>query len=168
MLADYIGNYSRYEIERKFLLKTLPISLPHQYVDIEDNYLGNSSLRLRIERSEQGEIIGRKLTKKDKASDKGPETSIITSLYLSESDLLALGELKGSTLKKRRYIYEDKLYRIVYDQFKNNLAGLILAEIEFKDHPACAAFVPPYSDWQEVTGDPNYSGGTLAFSAQAH
>ena len=165
MLAGRIGNYSRYEIEKKFLLKNLPNSLPKYYVDIEDLYLTNSSLRLRIERSSDGQIIGRKLTKKDKAPDKGLETNIITSLYLSEKDFVALGNLNGFSLKKRRYIYEDDRNRIVYDEFKDNLDGLLLAEIEFKDHESCSNYAPEYSDWENVTGNSNYSGGYLAFSA---
>jgi len=163
MLAGHLGNYSRYEIEKKYLLKKLPTSLPEYYVDINDLYLFNSSLRLRIEKSSSGEIIGRKLTKKDKAPEKGPETNIITSLYLSEDDLNALENIKGSFVSKRRYIYEDEVSRVVYDEFKDKLTGLLIAEIEFKDYELCSKYKPKYSDWEDVTGNPKYSGGNLAF-----
>ncbi len=163
MLAGYLGNFSRFEIERKFVLKELPASLPDNYVDITDKYLCNSSLRLRIETSPLGKIIGRKLTKKDKAPNKGPEISIMTSLYLSEDDLTALGAIEGSSINKRRYIYEDDECRIVYDEFINNLEGLLMAEIEFRDSESCSKFKPKDSSWKEVTGNPEYSGGNLAF-----
>lgn len=164
VLAGYLGNYSRYEIERKFLLKQLPISLPESYVDIHDLYLENSSLRLRTERSSAGEIIGRKLTKKDKSPDNGCETSIITSLYLSEGDVLALGQLKGASLNKRRFIHQCSNQRIVYDVFQGALSGLIMAEIEFQDHEALMNYELEFNEWEEVTGNPKYSGGALAFS----
>lgn len=164
MLAGYVGNYSRYEIERKFLLEKLPSILPEHYVDIHDIYLSNSSLRLRIERSPSGDVIGRKLTKKDRAPKKGKETNIITSLYLTESDLTSLGELSGASLIKRRFTLENESRRIVYDVFQDHLEGLIMAEVEFKNHESKLRFKPQCSSWQEVTGNPNYSGGSLAFS----
>ncbi len=168
MLAGYVGNYSRYEIEKKFLLKELPEILPESYIDIHDHYLKNSNLRLRIERSNTGEIIGRKLTRKERATDLGAETSIMTSLNLTENDLLALGMLNGSSLKKRRYIEEFSERRIIYDQFQGELSGLVLAEIEFKSYEALSKFELNCSGWVEVTGNPEYSGGYLAFKASAN
>lgn len=166
MLAGYIGNYSRYEIERKFLLKELPDLLPESYVDIQDLYLVNSNLRLRVEKSPSGEIIGRKLTKKDRAPDKGIETCVITSLYLSENDLISLGHLAGAVLSKRRYIVETSNRRTVYDVFQDELKGLIMAEVEFKDRESLSNYVLESSSWEEVTGNSDYSGGKLAFSTQ--
>ena len=167
MLAGYVGNYSRYEIEKKFLLKILPEKLPEFYVDIHDHYLQNSNLRVRIERSPSGEIVGRKLTRKEKAPDKGVETSVITSLYLAENDLAALGQLNGSSLRKRRYIQEFSDRRIVYDEFQGRLEGLIMAEIEFKDYESLSQFEFNSSNWEDVTGNPEYSGGYLAFKNSA-
>lgn len=162
MLAGYVGNYSRYEIEKKFLLKKLPDTIPEFYIDIHDYYLKNSSRRLRIERSPCGEITGRKLTKKERALDIGVETSVITSLNLTENDLVALGKLDGSSLRKRRYIQEFSEKRVVYDEFQGRLEGLIMAEIEFKDYEALSKFELNCIDWEDVTGDPEYSGGYLA------
>jgi CYTH domain-containing protein len=167
VLAGYIGNYSRYEIEKKFLLKKLPDTLPESFIDIHDHYLKNSSLRLRIEQSPSGEIIGRKLTRKERAPDMGAETSVITSLNLTENDLAALGQLIGSSLKKRRYILEFSDQRVVYDKFQGALEGLILAEIEFKNYEALSKFELNCVDWEEVTENPEYSGGYLAFKISA-
>ncbi len=167
MLAGYVGNYSRYEIEKKFLLKKLPDALPEYYIDIHDHYLKNSSLRLRIERSPKGEIIARKLTRKERAPEMGVETSVITSLNLTENDLAALGQLNGSSLKKRRYILEFSDQRVVYDKFQGALEGLLLAEIEFKNFEVLSKFELNGADWEEVTGNPEYSGGNLAFKISA-
>ncbi|MFN7684781.1 MAG: hypothetical protein ACK5QT_05155 [Oligoflexia bacterium] len=165
MLAGHVGKYSRYEIEKKYLLRFLPKDLPEKFVDIHDTYLPHSSLRLRIERAPDGKIIGRKLTKKDPAPDQGHATCIITSLYLSEGDLRALGRLDGYELKKRRYYREDSTNRICVDVFFGKLEGLVLAEIEFLDHSSCARFQPAETSWTEVTGNPKYSGGYLATQA---
>jgi CYTH domain-containing protein len=165
MLAGYVGNYSRYEIEKKFLLKKLPESIPEHYVDIHDLYLQNSSLRLRVERLPNGNIVGRKLTRKEKAPEIGEEFSVITSLYLTENDLGALGQLNGFSLKKRRYIQEFSERRIVFDQFLGELEGLVIAEIEFRNSESLSNFVLADADWEEVTGNPEFSGGHLAFKS---
>ncbi|MEK7358699.1 MAG: hypothetical protein AAB250_19800, partial [Bdellovibrionota bacterium] len=116
------------------------------------------------EKSIDGAVTARKLTKKDRDPNRSAATSILTSLYVSERDVTALGDLQGNKLCKRRYAREDGLSRIVFDVFEGKLAGLILAEIEFLDDDACARFVPPDSSWQEVTGVLKYSGGALAAS----
>ncbi len=162
MLAGRNGNFARYEIEKKFLLNELPNNLPKEFIDIHDTYLPESSLRLRIERSPEGNIIARKLTKKDKALDQGKYTNLMTSLYLSEKDLQALGKIEGSQLSKRRYIDQREDHRIVFDIFEGSLRGLILAEVEFTTHEGLNTFVSPDSSWKEVTEESKYSGGNLA------
>ena len=164
MLAGYLGNYSRYEIERKYLVTELPDFLPDTFTEIHDLYLKDSSLRLRVEKTSTGEVIGRKLTKKDRAPEKGPETSVITSLYLSENDLISLGELSGASIIKKRYSFEYSDRRVVYDVFQGGLTGLVLVEVEFQDFDSLSTFQPESTDWEDVTGNPKYSGGNLAFS----
>lgn len=45
------------------------------------------------------------------------------------------------------------------DEFKGELAGLILAEAEFENDEALASFaIPPFAV-REVTDDPEYTGG---------
>ena len=166
MLAGYLGNYSRYEIEKKYLLREVPKSLPDTFTEIHDLYLHNSSLRLRVETLPSGKVIGRKLTKKDRAPEKGCETSIITSLYLSENDFLALRALKGASIYKKRYMLESVERRVVYDLFQGKLEGLILVEVEFPDYDSLASFEPESANWEDVTGNPKYSGGNLAFSVE--
>ncbi len=162
MLAGDAGKYAKFEIEKKYLLAHLPKDVPNDFIEIQDKYLFNCSLRLRIERSSQGEIIARKLTKKDKAPEKDATISIITSLYLSENDFKALENLPGNLLRKRRYYREDDKNRFCFDVFVGPLTGLVLAEIEFLDETTCRGFSPKETDWIEVTHDQSYSGGILA------
>jgi CYTH domain-containing protein len=163
MLAGDHGKYSKYEIERKFVAKIIPDEALENFRDIEDKYIINSSLRLRLEKSKDGQITARKFTKKDRDPANDATTSIITSLYLSKSDFQVLSSLPGAELKKRRYSIETNNNRITFDVFQGGLEGLILAEIEFQDQDSCRTFNPPYKDWIEVTGEPRYSGGSLAF-----
>jgi CYTH domain-containing protein len=143
MLAGHIGKYGRYEIEKKYLLKALPKELPTSFIDLQDTYLESSSLRLRIVRSETGEIISRNLTKKEKVPDRDQSISIMTTIYLDQNELDILGRLIGAVIEKRRYFTETGDRRVSIDVFKRALEGLILAEVEFKDEQSRDAFVPP-------------------------
>ncbi len=162
MLAGHTGNYARFEIEKKYLLKSAPANLPRTFNDIEDLYLPDSSLRLRIVKSESGDVISRNLTKKDKSPEGDPSISIMTSLYLTERDLSALGSLTGATIQKRRYIEGTERRRTSIDFFRGPFEGLILAEVEFKTTEDRDQYIPPDRGWVEVTGDPRYSCGYLS------
>lgn len=113
-------------------------------------------------KSSDGKLIGRNLTKKERASPEDPSISVMTSLYLSADDLQALGELKGAVIEKRRYFRENAESRTTFDVFGGNHVGLIIAEVEFLDEASRDRFQPPI-DWIEVTGVQRYSCGYLAF-----
>ncbi len=161
MLAGHTGKYGRFEIERKFVLKSVPEQF-REFHDLHDTYLPDSSLRLRIARSANGEIISRNLTQKNKAPGLDPSVSIMTSLHLSESDLAALMPVKGAVIEKRRYFVETENNRIAVDVFKGKLEGLVLAEVEFKTDTDRDAYSAP-EGWVEVTGRQDYSCGYMAF-----
>jgi CYTH domain-containing protein len=163
MLAGHSGNYARYEIEKKYLLKKLPDIMPDAFQDLSDLYLKESSLRLRIVKSSDGLVLSRNLTKKDKVDGRDPSISLMTSLYLSETDLASLGTLNGAIIAKRRYFQETETSRISIDIFKGAFEGLILAEVEFKTEEARDQFEAP-KDWTDVTGNQKYSCGFLAFN----
>ncbi len=163
MLAGHTGKYGRFEIERKFALKEVPQNFLGNFHDLHDTYLPNSSLRLRIVRSSSGEILSRNLTQKHKASEYDSTISIMTSIYLTEGDLDALGSLDGAIVEKRRYFHETENNRVTIDVFTGSLLGLVMAEVEFQNESARDNYVPP-NNWEEVTGNQNYSCGYLAFN----
>jgi CYTH domain-containing protein len=166
MLAGYTGKYGRFEIERKFVLKLFPAGFSDEFQDLHDTYLPHSTLRLRIIRSPKGEVTGRNLTQKSKPPGSQDSVSIMTSLYLSEDDLSALGSLNGAVIEKRRYFVETESNRISIDVFKGLFHGLILAEVEFRSEQERDAYSPP-EEWAEVTGNRDYSCGFLAFHPES-
>lgn len=147
------GKYARFEIERRFVLEELP--KVGEYVELEDIYIADSRLRLRIVRSLTGEILHRKLTQKQPAPGREPSVTVISTIYLSSADLSALGELHGARVVKKRYAGGPGVVIDVYPH------GPIIAEVEFETEDDRDAFVVP-PGWREVTGDAAYSGATLA------
>lgn len=154
--------YARIERERRYLLTHLPPGLTpdSSHTRITDRYIPGTRLRLRRMEDETGNVTALKLTQKyDPPSGVGLET-IITNLYLNETEFQTLACLEGPTLRKRRYPYPFADRNFSIDVFEGPLEGLILGEIEF-DEPADSHIeLPPFAT-REVTDDPFFTGGHL-------
>jgi CYTH domain-containing protein len=134
---------------------------------IHDRYLPGTHLRLRQVRCQDGRTIW-KLTRKWSAEDNNPLCSQITTIYLSEHEyqVLASGPFSATSvgdIQKRRFSYQAADRKYAIDQFLGPLAGLLLAEIEDEAHYVEQLTVLPDFAEQEVTCDPTFSGGTLAY-----
>lgn len=96
-----------------------------------------------------------------KKADLAPERRLITTLYLSEVEYALFADLPGRVLEKKRRYYAADGATLSVDGFEGALAGLFLAEAEFGDDAAMAAFPDPVFAVREVTADPRYTGGEL-------
>lgn len=68
----------------------------------------------------------------------------------------------GQRVAKRRYRIPHGVHTIELDVFDEQLAGLVVAEVEFVDAASLAAFEPPAWFGEEVTDDPRYQNSALA------
>lgn len=144
------------EIERKYLVKTLPENL-EQYPckHIEQGYL-NTDPVVRIRRSNDKYTLTYK--------GEGVMVREEYNLPLNEQAFLHLREkADGILITKRRYLipYADK-YTIELDIFDGELAPLQLAEVEFETEEEANTFLPP--DWfgEDVTFSDKYHNSTLS------
>ncbi len=64
-------------------------------------------------------------------------------------------------MRKTRHYYAADDVTLSVDRFEGALTGLFLAEAEFADDAAMAAFPHPAFAVREVTDDPRYTGGEL-------
>jgi CYTH domain-containing protein len=153
--------YARIERERRFLLDRPPHDLPLEYRRIRDLYLDGTRLRLRRIENAAGDILDLKFGQKY-SEPAGPGLSAtLTNLYLTEAEYDALRTLGGRPIIKRRYAYPHQRRRFSIDVFEQQLAGLVLAEIEFDSDEAAAALPRPTFAIAEVTGEPFFTGGVL-------
>ena len=144
------------EIERKFLVKSLPEN-PDQYPqkEIEQGYLCTNPV-IRIRRSNDKYI----LTYKGKGL-------MIREEHEHPLNQEAFEHLKtkidGRLIHKTRYLipYENNL-TIELDIFHDELAPLVLAEVEFNSEEEANAFLPP--DWfgEDVTLSSMYHNSMLS------
>jgi CYTH domain-containing protein len=160
---DY-GKYARVERERRFLLEELPEGLTRacEHVQITDNYITGTRLRLRKIRVPRTKERRWKLTQKFAPDAADFSRTVITNLYLSDYEYEVLSVFEGNELRKNRYPFEYEGRAFGIDVFLGALLGLILAETEFETDEEMNAFAPPRFAVAEVTNDAMFTGARLA------
>ncbi len=166
------------EIERKYLVKTLPDNLDaYPHVEIEQGYLCTSPT-LRIRRAGDAYILTVK--EKVRASVPAPDSGdasegrrAVAAIHNREEEFrLAAdryahlrGKCDGNLVHKTRYkIPLDGGLTAELDLFHGAHQGLLLVEVEFPDTASADAFVPPAWFGTDVSQDPRYRNSWLAFN----
>ena len=147
------------EIERKFVLAERPAGLDaHPSRRLEQGYLAidpaGSEVRLRRKETETLMTVkaGLGLVRAEEEFAIDPERF---------ERLWPLTE--GRRVVKTRYLVPlDGGLVAEVDDFDENLAGLVTAEVEFPDEATALAYVAPAWLGRDVTGDPRYVNRTLA------
>ncbi|SRR5581483_4722372 len=146
------------EIERKFLIKRLPLEiLRSRHFRIAQGYLANEPggrhVRLRKK------AATRSLTFKVGRSTAREEREI----KVSEKQFAILWPAtRGRRLHKTRYEVPWRNVTIEIDVYHGSNQGLVVAEVEFASQESCRKFKPPSWFGREVTGEKRYSNVRLA------
>ena len=156
-----MANQSFLEIERKFLVKSPPENF-REYPSgkISQTYLSKPGqppvLRVR-------QYGNRFLLTVKKRSEKDPVVCDEVEIEIEEvqyAHLKAMGV--GHCLEKRRYLIPWGDHTVELDIFEGEMAGLILAEIEFATREEAETISLPGWFGREVTGDLRYSNNSLS------
>lgn len=144
------------EIERKFLIQTLPENL-EQYKSkhIEQGYL-NTNPVVRIRKADETYTLTYK--------GSGFMCREEFNLPLNAESFAHLKEkIDGILIQKRRYLIPltDKL-TIELDVFEGKLAPLMLAEVEFETEEDAKNFIPPAWFGKDVTFCGDYQNSRLS------
>jgi CYTH domain-containing protein/CHAD domain-containing protein len=146
------------EIERKFVLEAMPPAAATAPVSaIEQGYLAvDEEVEVRLRRA-NGERL---LTAKRGHGESREEVEL--RLYGEQYEALwPLTEGRRLRKRRRRLALGDGLVAEI-DSYEGELAGLLVAEVEFPSPEASREFQPPAWLGREVTGDPAYANQTLA------
>lgn len=147
------------EIERKFLVRSVPNLTGRESSRIEQGYLaladseGGAEVRLRRRNGD------RSLTVKSAGTMARVEEEIDLDLERFEA-LWPLTE--GRRVYKTRYLLPAGDLTIELDVYEEELAGLAVAEVEFSDEASAETFEPPEWLGVDVTANPAYRNETLA------
>jgi CYTH domain-containing protein len=146
------------EIERKFLIKRLPLEiLRARHFKIAQGYLANESGGRHVRLRKRGKValltfkVGRSTSREER------------EVRLTAAQFAVLWPATaGRRLRKTRYEVRWKKYLIEIDVYDGRNRGLIVAEVEFPSERSREKFQPPSWFGREVTGENRYSNIKLA------
>jgi CYTH domain-containing protein len=146
------------EIERKFLLKEVPLDLTTEPGRrIEQGYLAATAdgRQVRLRRTGFSSTLTFKTAKGAVREEREVEIT-------PEQFAVLWPGTAGKRLTKTRHVIPWKNFKVEIDIYEGVNRGIVVAEVEFADENQCGEFRPP--DWfgEEVTGDPRYSNVVLA------
>ena len=157
------SKYARLELERRYLLQDLPEGLtrasPH--VQITDNYITGTRLRLRKVRDPLTNKWTVKFTQKFAINSKDLSRTLITNTYLNAQEAEILSVFEANEIRKNRYPFEYEGRKFGIDMFLGDLFGLVLAEVGFDTDEELESFSKPQFALVEVTNNELFSGGKL-------
>src|SRR5438132_11612678 len=146
------------EIERKFLIKRLPVKiLRSRHFSIGQGYLANEPRGRHVRLRKKGKTafltfkVGRGTSREER------------EIRLSPQQFAMLWPAtRGRRLRKTRYEIPWKKLKIEVDIYRGRNHGLVVAEVELPNYARCRPFKPPRWFGRAITGRKRYSNVRLA------
>lgn len=143
------------EIERKFLVKSLPAELPAGALILQGYLAHDEQMEVRIRQYGNNHF----LTVKEGSGLLRRETEI----EISPQQFLALWpSTEGRRLEKVRSLIDHGAFTVELDRYRGDLEPLLVAEVEFASVEESESFEKPGYFGQEVTGVEAYKNFFLA------
>lgn len=157
------SKYARVERERRYLVQDLPEGLtrPDPHVQITDNYITGTRLRLRKVREPRTNKWTVKLTQKFAPDPNDFSRTLITNIYLNALEAETLAVFDTNEIRKNRYAFEFAGRKFSVDMFLGDLFGLVLAEVSFETDEELGNFSKPPFAVADVTNIELFTGGRL-------
>lgn len=157
------SKYARVERERRYLLQDLPegLSRADPHVQITDNYVTGTRLRIRKVREPRTNKWTVKFTQKFAPDPQDLSRTIITNTYLNALEAETLSMFDANEIRKNRYPFEYEGKKFSVDMFLGDLFGLVLAEVSFETDQELEAFMKPPFAIADVTNNELFTGGRL-------
>jgi len=147
---------SKTELHRSFLIQGLPEPLTRasNHIQLFDNYIANTRIRLRSVRNPDTREWKRILQQRIAVTK-------IAEIYLNDEEYEQFRIFEGTEIRKNRYFHESDGKTFSLDVYLGSLWGLNMARIEFADLDEMLEFEPPPFLIAEVTDDPFFAGESL-------
>jgi len=143
------------EIERKFLIESLPNIHGLPCIRIRQGYISSGATEVRLRQSNQQYFLtckqGTGLVRIEK------------EIELTDKQFQSLWSMtEGRRIDKMRYIIQSNAKKIELDVYSGHLENLVVAEVEFESIPDSDAFELPQWFGSEITDDSRYKNKNLA------
>lgn len=158
------SKYARVERERRYLLQDLPegLSRADSHLQITDNYITGTRLRIRKVRDPRSNKWTVKFTQKFTPDPNDLSHTIITNTYLNAAEAEALSMFDSNEIRKNRYYFDFEGRRFSIDIFLGDLFGLVLAEVGLDTEEELKQFPMPAFAIADVTNNRFFTGGNLS------
>lgn len=158
------SKYARLERERRYLLQDLPEGLTRasRHLQITDNYITGTRLRLRKVRDPQTNKWTIKFTQKFAPDQSDLSRTLITNIYLNALEAETLSLFGANEIRKNRYPFAFEGHSFAIDLYLGDLFGLVLAEATFATDEELDSFPQPKFALAEVTNNLTFTGGQLS------
>jgi CYTH domain-containing protein len=164
----------RTEFRRVFLLGDLPVPLTRasEHLQIFDNYIENTRLRLRSVRAPKTREWFWILEQRNQMQPDDLSGWLVSEIHLNEAEHRAFELFEGREVQKNeraetnelrfnRYAFEANGKLSEIDFYLNPLWGLILAKVLFETKEEMRSFNAPDFFLTEVTQSENFLSGNL-------
>lgn len=151
------------ELHRLFLIERLPEPLTRasSHVQIFDNYIENTRLRLRSIRDPNSKTWTRILQQRFPAVEGEYAITKLAEIYLNDAEYALFERFEGREIRKNRYFHEFDAGLFAFDVYLGGLWGLNMARVDFDSRDRMENLVPPPFAIFEVTNDPFFAGENL-------
>ena len=149
-------------MHRSFLIEGLPEPLTRAsaHIQIFDNYIPETRLRIRSVRDPETSAWTRILQQRWPAGD-NLACMKVSEIYLNDAEHARFEIFEGSEIRKNRYFHEYDRRTFSFDVFLGNLWGLNMARVEFEAIEDLESFESPPFAVFEVTGNSFFLGENL-------
>ncbi len=155
------------EIYRSFLIDGLPEPLTRasSHLQIFDNYIADTRLRLRSVRDPESRGWTRILQQRFPADSHDLATMKVAEIYLNEDEHSRFEPFEGTEIRKNRNFHEFDGRMFLFDVYLGKLWGLNVARVEFAAKEDLEKFEPPPFALFEVTQNAFFLGENIVLRA---
>ena len=151
------------ELHRLFLIERLPEPLTRasSHLQLFDNYIENTRLRLRSIRDPYSNSWTRILQQRFSPHEGDHSVTKLAEIYLNDAEYAAFERFEGREIRKNRYFHEFDRVSFAFDVYLGPLWGLNTTRVNFETLEQMNNFIPPPFAIFEVTNDAFFTGENL-------
>jgi len=151
------------EHHRLYIIEKLPEPLTRasSHLQIYDNFIEGTRLRLRLVRDPYSKTWTRVLQQRFAPNEADLSATKIAEIHLNDAEYAVFQQFEGRETRKNRYFHEFDRHLFTFDSYLGRLWGLFTARVDFDTVEDMADFVAPPFAIFEVTNDPFFDGANL-------
>lgn len=146
-----------------FLVESLPepLTAASSHLQIFDNYIENTRMRLRLMRDPSTKVWTRILQQRFAIDENEQAVTKLAEIHLNDAEYAAFERFRGREIRKNRYFHEFDRMVWAFDCYLGEARGLNIAKIDLESREQMADLTPPPFALIEITGDPFFAGENL-------